>query len=72
MISPGTYHMLSALANLRRLEAQVSLSVARNAVEGEPRESVDRQLRARQLSVQASQRLQEVAAMMRAELDIRA
>jgi hypothetical protein len=72
VVHPSTISMLSTLSHLRRLEAQVNLSVSRADVAGAEFDAQVKRQEARQISLQASQRLQEVASLLQRTLDFHA
>lgn len=72
MVNSSTISMITTLSHLRRLEAQVNLSVSRVDVAGAEYENQIRRQEARQISLQASQRLQEVAGLLQRTLDFHA
>lgn len=61
--------MLTTLASLRRLEAQVSLSVNRADPIAQSMDAEARRRQARQLSVEAAKRLAEVSQKLNGSLD---
>ncbi|MBX3096389.1 MAG: hypothetical protein KF812_05960 [Fimbriimonadaceae bacterium] len=64
--------MITTLSHLRRLEAQVNLSVSRADLAGAEYENQIKRQQARQISIEASQRLQEVAGLLQRTLDFHA
>lgn len=63
--------MLNTLAQLRRLESQVNLSVSRADVAGQTYEALVRRHEAAQISRETSRRLEKVSALVRTALDVR-
>jgi hypothetical protein len=67
----GTLSMLNTLAQLRRLESQVNLSVSRADIAGHTYESLAKRHEAAQISLETSRRLERVSSLVRTALDVR-